>query len=87
MSADLWKKLACAAALTLCMGLAHRSLASSWKSPGKCVPRTAVSASKPGGEPVLRGRALVTFAGYELNITFTPGGKLVGFDISTAPKA
>jgi hypothetical protein len=35
-------------------------------------------------ETVVRGRGLVTFGGYELNVTFTTGGRLLRFDITDA---
>jgi hypothetical protein len=38
-------------------------------------------------ETVVRGRGLVTFGGYELNVTFTTEGRLVCFDITDAKPA
>jgi hypothetical protein len=35
-------------------------------------------------ETVVRSRGLVTFGGYELNVTFTTAGRLVCFDITDA---
>lgn len=35
-------------------------------------------------ETVVRGRGLVTFGGYELNVTFTTEGRLICFDITDA---
>jgi hypothetical protein len=35
-------------------------------------------------ETVVRGRGLVAFGGYELNVTFTTEGRLVCFDITDA---
>jgi hypothetical protein len=35
-------------------------------------------------ETVVRGRGLLSFGGYELNVTFTTGGRLVCFDITDA---
>jgi hypothetical protein len=35
-------------------------------------------------ESVVRGLGLVTFGGYELNVTFTTEGRLVCFDITDA---
>ena len=34
---------------------------------------------------LLRGKGFVRFAGYELNLSFTPEGRIVRFDISAAP--
>ena len=53
-------------------------------------PRSARAdhASKPcAQETVVRGRGLVTFGGYELNVTFTTAGRLVCFDITDEPPA
>lgn len=48
----------------------------------------AAHASKPcEQETVVRGRGLVTFGGYELNVTFTTEGRLLCFDITGAPPA
>jgi hypothetical protein len=45
----------------------------------------AAYASRPCvRETVVRGRGLVTFGGYELNVTFTTAGRLVCFDITDA---
>lgn len=48
----------------------------------------AAHASRPcTQETVVRGRGLITLGGYELNVTFTTGGRLVCFDITDAPHA
>lgn len=46
----------------------------------------AAHASKPcAQETVVRGLGLVTFGGYELNVTFTTEGRVLCFDITDAP--
>ena len=75
MNAVFWKKLACAAALCLSTSFAYQSFA----SPGRC---SAPSRQIVEAAPVLRGEGLLTFAGYQLNVAFTPDGALLGFDIS-----
>lgn len=48
----------------------------------------AAGGTKPcARETVVRGRGLVTFGGYELNVTFTTEGRLLCFDITDAPSA
>jgi hypothetical protein len=37
-----------------------------------------------GHRPVLRGTRVLTLAGYELNVAFTTGGKVICFDISAS---
>ncbi|HYE15456.1 MAG TPA: hypothetical protein VD968_13520 [Pyrinomonadaceae bacterium] len=83
MSAKLCIRFAAAAALVLAStAFAHRSLAS--VSPCAAGAAAATRPEARASGPVLRGRGLLKFGGYELNVTFTPGGKLVNFDITAA---
>jgi hypothetical protein len=68
-----WKRIACAALLLL-------TAAGAYKTAAMTLRARPCTASAP--EAVVHGRRLVTFAGYELNISFTPAGRLVGFDIA-----
>jgi len=54
---------------------------------GARTTRTALAPKPCAQETVVRGRGLVTFGGYELNVTFTTAGRLVCFDITDAPPA
>lgn len=47
--------------------------------------RAAGGAKPCAQETVVRGRGLVTFGGYELNVTFTTAGRVLCFDITDAP--
>jgi hypothetical protein len=72
-----WKRFACAACLTVCTAFAYSAAAAV-----RCHTRGAPKPCKT--ETVLRGKGVVSFAGYKLNITFTPEGRIVGFDISAS---
>jgi hypothetical protein len=83
MKTRRWKSAARAACLVLAITLAGHLAA----AVGARTSR-ATHASKPCvQETVVRGRGLVTFGGYELNVTFTTAGRLVCFDITDAPPA
>ncbi len=72
MRSSLWKRMACAACLTLTVAGAYR--ASAVTSRGRAAPAAE--------EAILYGRRLLTFGGYELNVSFTPAGRLVCLDIA-----
>jgi hypothetical protein len=75
MKIKRWKRITFAACLTAFTAFACH---------GAAVSRAlAVGAQRPcTNQAVIRGRGLLRAGGYELNVRFTPEGKLVGFDIS-----
>jgi hypothetical protein len=77
MKIERWKRITFAACLTTFAAFAcHAAAATRAVAVGRpCVNR----------QPVIRGEGLLRAGGYALNIRFTPGGKLLGFDISAAP--
>jgi hypothetical protein len=78
MKIKRWKRITFAACLTALTAFACHAAASSRAG--------AVGAPRPcTAGAVIRGEGLVRLGGYELNVRFTPEGKLVGFDISAAP--
>lgn len=78
MRTGSWKKIVCAACLSLTATGTYRAAASS----RPCVaPAPAVTRE----QPLLRGRGLVRFGGYELNVAFTAEGRFVRFDITDVP--
>jgi len=82
MKIKRWKRFACAALLIVLTAFAYESAAV------RACPRVsrAQNAQKSRAkETVLRGKGFVRFAGYELNLSFTPEGRIVRFDISAAP--
>jgi hypothetical protein len=75
-----WKSTARAACFVVAAALAGHAVAT-------VGVRTARAAHNPKPcvqETVVRGRGLLTFGGYELNVTFTTAGRLVCFDITDA---
>ena len=68
-----WKRIACAACLTLFVTGAYKASAVPLRRP-----------AAPAAESVVFGRRLLTFAGYELNVSFTPAGRLVCLNITGA---
>jgi hypothetical protein len=83
MKTRSWKSTARGACFAVALALAGHLAA----AVGARTTRAA-HASKPcTQETVVRGRGLVTFGGYELNVTFTTEGRLVCFDITDAPPA
>ena len=79
MKIKRWKRFACVALLFTLTAFAYEAASV------RACPRAARSAKTHRKETVLRGKAVVRFAGYELNLNFTPEGRLVGFDITAAP--
>ena len=73
MRAKRWKRIAGAALLLLTVAGAYKASAMTLRA-GPCTATPK--------EDVVHGRRLVTFAGYELNVAFTPTGRLVGLDIA-----
>ena len=78
MKIKRWKRFACAALLIVLTAFAYEAAAV------RACPRVARAAKTQRKETVLRGRGVVRFAGYELNLSFTPEGRLVGLDITAA---
>lgn len=74
MRSRLWKRVACAACLTLMVAGAYKASA--------VTPRAADAAAPVREEAVLHGRRLLTLGRYELNVSFTPAGRLVCFGIA-----
>jgi hypothetical protein len=75
-----WKSTKRAASLIVAAVLAYHMVA----PVGAHTTRSARVARPCVLETVVRGRGLVTFGGYELNVTFTTGGRLLRFDITDA---
>ncbi|HEV3470626.1 MAG TPA: hypothetical protein VG148_14985 [Pyrinomonadaceae bacterium] len=73
------KSIACAACLLLTVAGVYKASALPLRLPARHAPTAAAP------EPLLRGERVFTFGGYQLNIAFTPGGRLVCFDITAAP--
>lgn len=72
-------RLACAACLLVCAAsFAYRAAAATFIQERGVKP----AATRPC--ILLRGKQLATFAGYELNATFTPDGKFFRFEINEA---
>ena len=77
MKIKRWKRIAFAACLTAFTAFACHAAATS--------RAIAVGARRPCvNQAVIRGEGLLRVGGYELNVRFTPEGKLLGFDISAA---
>jgi hypothetical protein len=77
-------RLACAACLALCAAFAYQSLAAS-RLPARA--GDASSAAARLRAPVLRGKVLLAFGAYELNVSFTPDGQIRRFHLnSVSPK-
>lgn len=72
-----WKRVASAACLTLAAACAYGASASA-------PSRAETMREAAGHRPVLRGTRVLTLAGYELNVAFTTGGKVICFDISAS---
>jgi hypothetical protein len=75
-----WKSTKRAACLIVAAAFACHMVA----SVGASTTRAARLARPCVQETAVRGRGLVTFGGYELNVTFTTAGRLVCFDITDA---
>ena len=78
MKIKRWKRFACVALLSVLTAFAYEEAAV------RACPRAARVAKTHGKETVLRGRGVVRFAGYELNLSFTPEGRIVRLDITAA---
>jgi hypothetical protein len=78
MKTKRWKRVAFAACLTAFTALVCHAAATSRAH--------VLGAGRPcmNRQAVIRGRGLLRVGGYELNVRFTPEGKLLGFDISAA---
>jgi len=78
MKIKRWKRITFAAGLTAFTAFACHAAASS--------RALAVGARQPCvNRAVIRGEGLMRVGGYELNVRFTPDGRLVGLDVSAAP--
>jgi hypothetical protein len=80
MKKRVWKRAARAA----CFALAAVTTGHAVASVGARTARAAHNPKPCVQETVVRGRGLLTFGGYELNVTFTTAGRLVCFDITDA---
>ena len=80
MKTSRWRSAARAACMIVWAGLTCHALA----SVGARTTRATRAARPCARETVVRGRGLLTFGGYELNVTFTAEGRLVCFDITDA---
>ena len=80
MKTRSWKSAARAACFIVAAGLACHAVA----AVGARTTRAAHAARPCVQETMLRGRGLLTFGGYELNVTFTTEGRVVCFDITDA---
>jgi hypothetical protein len=83
MKTRSWKSKARGACFVVALALAGHMAA----AVGARTSRAARASKLCSRETVVRGRGLVTFGGYELNVTFTTEGRLVCFDITDAPPA
>jgi hypothetical protein len=82
MRTGFWKRIACAACMSLIAAGAYRAAAAGLPSAEAQAPVRAAAAP----EPLVRGERVLTFGGYVLNVAFTPGGRLVCFDITDETK-
>jgi hypothetical protein len=80
MKTKRWKRVAFAALLTLTLGFAYQAACV------RACTHLKRAHKRQANQTVLRGEGFVRLAGYELNLSFTPEGRLVGFDITNAPK-
>lgn len=70
-------RLACAACLLCCAApFAYRAAAATF------IKASHVKPAAPCPRVLLRGKQLVTLAGYELNASFTPDGRFYRFEIN-----
>jgi hypothetical protein len=76
MRSRRWKRIACAACLSLVIAGSYKALAVPLRGPASAAPKVE--------EAVLYGRRLLTLGGYQLNASFTPAGRLVCFEIARA---
>jgi hypothetical protein len=80
MKTKAWKSVGRAACFIVATALACHMVVS-------VGARSAHSSEPCARETVVRGRGLVTFGGYDLNVTFTTAGRIVCFDITDAKPA
>jgi hypothetical protein len=80
MKTRSWKSAARAACFIMAAALSCHAIV----SVGSRTTRAAHALRPCVQETVVRGRGLLSFGGYELNVTFTTGGHLVCFDITDA---
>lgn len=73
MRSRRWKRAACAACLWLTVVGAYKASA---------VPLRGETRPALASETVVYGRRLLTFSGYELNVSFTPAGRVVCLNIA-----
>jgi hypothetical protein len=71
------RSFAAAATLSLTLAFAYQTLAAESFGPPAAKPAAAARAGA-----VIHGRGVARFAGYELNISFTPEGRLLCFGVS-----
>jgi hypothetical protein len=76
-------RLICMACVLSCASLfAYHAVAAPKRSAGTCSePVSVVHQARPAPQVLLRGERLFTFAGYELDVSFTPGGEVVSFEL------
>lgn len=76
-------RLICMACVLSCASLfAYHAAAAPTRSAGKCAePAPVINQAQPAPQVLLRGERLFTFAGYELDVSFTPGGEVVSFEL------
>lgn len=56
--------------------------ATTTRNAGKCSEsKFVVRRTPPAPQVLLRGERLFTFAGYELDVSFTPGGEVFSFEV------
>jgi hypothetical protein len=79
MRSSRWKRIVGAGCLSLVVACAYTVAASvpggARGLSGNCSTREA---------PLVRGRRVLTLGGYELNVAFSSGGRLVSVDISAS---
>ncbi|HZT57578.1 MAG TPA: hypothetical protein VFA21_03025 [Pyrinomonadaceae bacterium] len=78
MKIKRWKRVAIAALLTVTTAFAYHAAGV------RACTNLKRAHKRRANETVLRGEGFVRLAGYELNLSFTPEGRLVGFDITSA---
>jgi hypothetical protein len=80
MKTRRWKSVGRAACFIVAAALACHMLVSA----GARTSRAAHASRPCVEETIVRGRGIVAFGGYELNVTFTTAGRLICFDITDA---
>jgi hypothetical protein len=88
MKIERWKRFAFAATMFAFTVFTYQAASACACPRAKAHAFTRVAArarAQRADEVVLHGKGLVRVAGYELNLSFTPEGRFVGFDITAAP--